>query len=379
VQVFLSLFIGRKDRFAKRYYSKKNGSYAYTPVCGNEWNDAFCNKLTKEYTGAGRSLCAQCPHPAYLPFGAAAVSNHLRGFYKDHNGKKQDFIAGIYPLMDGNTCRFLSVDFDAHYLKSDVSQESLLEEVAVFRQSCKANGVPAYVERSRSGKGFHVWIFFSEPVAAASARKMGSGLITYAMEHCGEVSFTTYDRLFPGQDFLPQGGFGNLIALPLQRACRSDGNTVFLDDNFIPYEDQWAFLSGVERMNSADVGEIVARIGASPDGLGELAAEDDDSKPWEKRRLPSPLGAVDFPCAPEIVISNMIFIPRAALSAKAANRIRRLAVMKNPEYSKKLRMRLPIVEIPRINGKNLLTDFSLFIIPTLSRQLSEGTRKIGTL
>jgi superfamily II DNA or RNA helicase len=351
VALFLSLFIGRGDCFAKHYYNKKTNSSAYSPVCDNEWDNLLCFKRTKEFSGEGKSLCSQCRHPAYTKFDANAVNDHLRGFYKDRNGRRQDFIAGIYPLLDGNTCRFLAVDFDAHNPDSGDCLTSLAEEVKTFGRACTANAVPVYFERSRSGNGYHAWIFFCETVSAASARQMGAGLITYAMEHFGRVSFRSYDRFFPNQDVLPKGGFGNLIALPLQRKARESGNTVFLDENLEPFNDQWAFLSSVKRMTRADVDEVVSRICNSPDGLGEFSLpinDDEEQKPWEKRKAPKPLTAHEFGGEVEMISANMIFVPKAALSTKAANRIRRLAVIKNPEFAKKQRMLVPTGRTPRL-------------------------------
>ena len=350
VELFLSLFVGRKEYFAKYYINKKTNSGAYTPVCENEWDEHYCNKRTKEHAGAGKSLCAQCRHPAYTPFDAYAVSKHLRGYVEDSKGRREEFIAGIYPLLDENVCRFIAVDFDAHDAESGASSNAVIDDVKLFIKACRENDVPVYLERSRSGNGFHAWIFFSEPVTAASARKMGAGLITYAMEHFGRVSFKSYDRFFPSQDILPKGGFGNLIALPLQREARKSGNTTFLDENLTQIEDQWAYLSGVRRMAQGAVDGIILKICNSSDGLGDMVigdAGEEKQEPWEKRSKQSPLVKQDFHSTPEIINANMLFIPKDSLSVKAANRIRRLAVIKNPEFGKNQRMRLPVNKIPR--------------------------------
>jgi len=350
VELFLSLFVGRKEYFAKYYFNKKTNSGAYTPVCENEWDEHYCNKRTKEHAGAGKSLCAQCRHPDYTPFDAYAVSKHLRGYVEDSKGRREEFIAGIYPLLDENVCRFIAVDFDAHNAESGASPNAVIDDVKLFIKACRENDVPVYLERSRSGNGFHAWVFFSEPVTAASARKMGSGLITYAMEHFGRMSFKSYDRLFPNQDILPKGGFGNLIALPLQREARKSGNTTFLDENLTQIEDQWEYLSSVRRMTQGAVDEVVSKICDSSDGLGDMVSGDageEKQEPWEKRRKPYPLVKQDFHSTLEIIYANMVFIPKDSLSVKAANRIRRLAVIKNPEFGKNQRMRLPVNKIPR--------------------------------
>jgi superfamily II DNA or RNA helicase len=277
-------------------------------------------------------------------------------------------------------CRFLAVDFDAHDTGSDGRPVFLIEEVKTFGKVCASNDVPVYFERSRSGNGFHAWIFFSEAVSASSARRMGAGLITYAMEHFGCVSFKSYDRFFPNQDILPKGGFGNLIALPLQKKARESGNTVFLDENLEPIDDQWSFLSGVRRMTRDDVDEVISRVCDSPDGLGEfslLNEEDEDKQhPWEKRKAPKPLTTNDFDGELEIVLANMIFVPKASLSTKAANRIRRLAVIKNPEFTKKQRMRVAMGQTPRAISTVCEDDTYIGIprglLPELEKLLSES-------
>ena len=172
------------------------------------------------------------PAGAYLLLDDEVISSHLAG----------KVTAGVYPLIDGDKCRFLACDFD---------KGSWTLDALAFLGVCAEVGVPAVFERSRSGNGAHVWIFFEQPVAASTARRLGTGLLRETMAVRAEVDLGSYDRLFPSQDFVPQKGFGNLIALPLQGQCRKAGTTVFLDPTtMVPWEDQWAFLASIRRLSA---------------------------------------------------------------------------------------------------------------------------------
>src|ERR1039457_1208110 len=218
VRLFRSLFRGREDIFPTRFLSAKTGKSGYAPACQNKFVRGVC-ELPKV-------KCGDCPNQAFIPVDDAEVIGHLAGRH----------VMGVYPLLADETCWFLAVDFD---------RSSWIEDVGAFVETCRHVGVPVAVERSRSGNGAHVWFFFSSPVPAASARKMGCYLITETMSRRYELSMQSYDRLFPSQDTMPRGGFGNLIALPLQHGPRQEGNSVFLDDDFVAFPDdrQWAFLA----------------------------------------------------------------------------------------------------------------------------------------
>ena len=168
-----------------------------------------------------------------------AVEGHLRGRHT----------IGVYPMLPDDTCRFLAADFDKATWQRDAE---------AFLEACRSKGVPAALERSRSGNGGHVWIFFTEPIPASLARRVGALLLTEAMEHCPDIGFESYDRFFPSQDTMPAGGFGNLIALPLQHGPRERGNSVFLDEHFEPWADQWAFLSGLGRLSLTEAEAIAS-------------------------------------------------------------------------------------------------------------------------
>ena len=192
IRLFMSLFKGRDDLYAKRWESKE-GRAGYAPVCLNEWKPGFCGKPEVK--------CASCGHRLYATLDEKVIEAHLRG----------KLVAGVYPLRQDEKCHFLAIDFD---------KDGWQEDVATLKDVCTAFDVPAAIERSRSGHGAHAWFFFADPVAASLARKFGSALLTYAMSQRHQIKFKSYDRFFPNQDTMPRGGFGNLIALPLQKAAR---------------------------------------------------------------------------------------------------------------------------------------------------------------
>ena len=249
---------------------------------------------------------------------------------------------GIYPLRPDETCSFLAADFDKAEWQHDA---------AAFLDTCDELEIPAYLERSRSGNGGHVWIFFEEPLPARLARKLGFHILTVAMENRPELGFDSYDRLFPNQDRMPSGGFGNLIALPLQKQARGNGNSVFVDRSFTPYSDQWSFLSGINRAETVRISELVDIAEKDDLILGVRAApEEDDSAPWllppsrkANEKINGPL-----PQRLRIVLANQIYIPRADLSPSLRNALLRLAAFPNPEFHKTQAMRMPVYGKPRI-------------------------------
>ncbi|MBQ4512369.1 MAG: DEAD/DEAH box helicase, partial [Anaerolineaceae bacterium] len=249
-------------------------------------------------------------------------------------GKK---LFGSYPMRPDDTTWFLVLDFD---------EEDWQQNVSAFRETCKYYNIIPAVERSRSGNGAHIWFFFEQPVAAKEARRFGSGLLTKTMSNRHELDFASYDRMFPSQDTMPKGGFGNLIALPFQGNAQKNGNSLFIDENFIPYADQWAFLSGLPRITENELIVWNQKLNTQSD-LGLLAAADEDA-PWESPKPAADLQQEDFPQRLNLVLSNMLYIPKAGLSDKAIDRFKRLAAFRNPIFARNQAMRLPVQNIPRI-------------------------------
>jgi len=329
VNLFMSLFRGRDDVFARRWENRRKGSSGYSPACENEWKPQVCRKP--------QISCSDCKNRKYIPLDEKTVENHLRGV--------ENFVAGIYPLLPDDTCWFLAIDFDETGWQKDVS---------VLRETCSLFDIPVAIERSRSGNGAHAWFFFDKSVPASFARKLGSALLTHAMSKRHEISFKSYDRFFPCQDTMPRGGFGNLIALPLQKEARKQNNSVFINDRFEPYEDQWAFLASIQRLSSDRVDRLVNELCKGND-LGILKKEEEDSrKPWESIRIE--LKKRDFPKDVEIVKANMLFVRKTGISERGLNRLKRLAAFKNPEFYKAQAMRMPTFNKPRIISCSEETD-----------------------
>lgn len=331
ISLYRSLFRGREDVFARRWYSKATKKSGYQPVCENEWADGLCDK--RKYK------CASCPSRKLSQLTDEDIYKHLEG--KDAYGRD---VIGIYPMLPDETCNFLCADFDDKEYEKDA---------VAFCEICDELKIPVYIERSRSGGGAHVWIFFDTPVLAVVARKLGSIILTKAMEKRSELSFSSYDRLFPNQDTMPDGGFGNLIALPLQGQARKNNNSVFVDKNFKAYPDQWSYLATIQKISTLNVEKIVDTF-ANNEILGTLV-DDSVEKPWETKHKVT-LTKSDFPDKLEIIRSNMLYVPREGLSSNAQNQIKRLAAFKNPDFYKAQAMRLPIYDKPRVICTADITD-----------------------
>lgn len=327
VSLFSSLFKGREDVFAKRWYSKASGKSGYQPVCLNEWNRQLCNK--KKYK------CAQCPNRQFKGLGYEDIYRHLEG--KDAEGCD---VIGSYVVLINNHCNFLCVDFD-----DKLCEYGYQNDVLAFVDVCKSWEIPCCIERSRSGNGAHVWIFFEDPLTAIKARKLGNVILTEAMNRDGRISLKSYDRVFPSQDYLPEGGLGNLVALPLQGKARKNGNSVFVDETFTLVEDQWVYLLNVRKVSESFIDEILDIHGLSSE-FGELSTTS-ESKPWEAP-VPQRITNEDFPKELVCVKSDMLYVPLAGLSGKALNHIKRIASFRNPEFYAKQGMRLSTYNIPRI-------------------------------
>ena len=332
VALFRKLFAGRPDIFPARWENRKTGRSGYSPACANEWVKGICGKP--------KIKCAECPHQAFIPASDDIFDQHLRGG-KLHEG---GFVAGVYPLLQDETCWLLAADFD---------KASWADDARALLDTCRAKGIGAALERSRSGNGGHVWIFFSEPVPAKVARQLGAALITETMEKWPEIGFTSYDRLFPSQDTMPIGGFGNLIALPLQGRARENGNSVFVDRNLRPYDDQWAFLSSLPRHTAETVCRIVDAAELSGRILGvRMPVEDEHAdEPW--RMTPSRRSEVRridavIPQSVKVVVADQVYIDRGGLPPALTTQFIRLAAFQNPEFYRAQAMRLPTFDKPRV-------------------------------
>jgi superfamily II DNA or RNA helicase len=237
----------------------------------------------------------------------------------------------------------------------DFDKSTWIEDVGAFVETCGRMGLPAAVERSRSGNGAHVWFFFSSPVPAAAARKMGCYLITETMSRRHELSMESYDRLFPSQDTMPRGGFGNLIALPLQHGPRALGNSIFLDDQLRPYPDdeQWSYLASLPRIDVATVEQIAREATEQGSVVGVQVAITEEEGPTAWARLPSRKrgSLVILEPLPKVVcavLAQKLFVDKTGLPSPLIDQIKRLAAFQNPEFYKKQSMRLSTATTPRV-------------------------------
>ena len=300
IALIRSLFRGREDVYALRWENSRSGKSGYTPAVAGGWGGARdAPKL-------------------YLPLSDEAIEKHLRGCES----------IGIYPLLKDDSCWLLACDLDGSAWHLDAM--ALLE-------ACTDTDVPAVLERSRSGSGAHLWVFFTSPVAAASARRLGALLLREAMASRAELDLASYDRLFPSQDFLPQKGFGNLIALPLQGKCREAGMSVFLDPATLePAPDQWALLSSIERLSPEALESLLASRGDVPVGPAAITTR---ARSARDTRL-SPV----VTCT----IGADLAIPRASLPPPLLAELKHLASLHNPLFYERQRLRLSTHQTPRL-------------------------------
>ena len=325
VKLLKELFRGRTDVYAKHWTSRKTGKSGYSPVCKNEWVSKICQRSTVR--------CSECPNREFLPFDESAILKHLNG----------SVIAGIYPLLDGDVCYFLAVDFD---------KEGWQDNIIAFKQTCSEHNVPVVIERSRSGNGAHVWIFFEDRLPTFTARRLGSFLLTETMSKRYQLDMKSYDRLFPNQDTLPKGGFGNLIALPLQKEAAKFGNSLFVDDNFKPYPDQWEFLGSIKKMPIGEAEYLVNNAAAQGKVIGvRISPVEDTDPPWsrlpsgKKRYLPV-IGSL--PESVEMTVANRVYIKTDILPSVLLNQLKRLAAFQNPEFYRRQSLRLSTSLTPRV-------------------------------
>ena len=346
VEFFRRLFLGREDVFARRFDNAKTGKKGYSPVCENQWKAGIC--------GLAKGVkCSTCEHRRFVPYSDEVVRWHLRGV----DAQRKPFEIGVYPMLSDETARFAAIDFD----KSSWRRDALL----VMRQFRKLD-IPVALEKSRSGKGAHIWLFLSEPQPVKAIRELMTFILTLTLEKHSEIGLDSYDRIIPNQDTMPKGGFGSLIALPLQRAARTIDNSVFVNDDWVPYPDQWAFLASLNRLDNTSFNILLHRARSENRTLLPTSADSSNpSQPWSfflpLWGAPAPsLPHEDAPTTPiNLVLANRIYIEQQPLNAETRSQIIAQASFVNPEFRTAERMKFSVYGKPRIisralNGESFL-------------------------
>ncbi len=312
VMIFKSLFVGRSDVVAKQYKYKNEDKVGYTPFCRNDWKYGVCPKKK----GRSNGLCKSCKAKSFVAYSDATIKKHLKG----------EVTLGIYPMLNEDRAKFLVIDFD---------KENWQNEVLIIARLCDELGIPYALERSRSGNGAHLWFFFEESHKAFDIRQFGFSILNQGMQIGDIINFTSYDRLFPNQDFVEKDGFGNLIALPFQHEARIKGNSVFVDLNLNPHENQWAYLESVKKVNTA-----------------LLEREIENNKAFEvineTKKARGVLTRSDFKKPLKLVLREGLTIDKSQLTPRAVFAIRKLASYSNSEFYKKQQMRQSTYNEPRV-------------------------------
>lgn len=339
IALFLRLFRCREDVFPKMWENHKTGAKGYSPACKAEWVRDICAKP--------RIRCSECGNRDFIPFDESVIRKHLQGI----------ITVGTYTIRNDDTCIFLVADFDKEHWSADILQ---------YKAAARDMGVEVYIERSRSGMGGHAWVFFQEPLPAKTARQLGRLILTRAMTRRHRIGFDSYDRFFPSQDTLPAGGFGNLIALPLQRSSCRSGNTVFVDDNLVPYPDQWEFLSRVRLLSSADVTEVLRdnapSAPAQPQETGQLSSDLVEAEASIETEQDNIKGIHQQPIS--FVYSHHLAIKIDGMPSSLITAFKRSATFANPKFFELQRMRFSTWNTPSyICCAELSDDGGSMILP----------------
>jgi superfamily II DNA or RNA helicase len=328
ILLFMNLFRGRSDVFARRWESSTTGKSGYSPACENEWDKELCRKP--------KIKCQDCSHRLFHTLTPEVIYEHLSGIKT----------VGIYPLLENNTCNFLAVDFDKKQWQKDVG---------AFIETCKNLELSYHIERSRSGEGAHIWFFFEKAISASLARKFGVILLSKTSEKRFEVGMESFDRMFPNQDLLPKGGLGNLIALPLQKHAKMKGNSVFVNESFQEFEDQWQYLSSIKRISEENILQIVTNF----------SKEESSIKVKEK------VENTKLPKEVTIELNQGIQIPKNLLPSKILNELQKLATFGNPEFFKAQAKRFSTHRIPRMIDCTQINDNTLILPRGLIEKVEE--------
>ena len=320
VKIFMNYFKGRNDVYPYLSIDKNNPNIKYyIPACTNEWKNGVCNKTMGK-------KCKTCQYRENKPISKETIYKHMYGNYP----------IGIYPLLENDTCFFLSLDFDDKDSKKDIKSD-----VLAFASVCDKYEVPIAIERSRSGNGIHIWMFFDTNIKARTARKLGSLLLSKTME-ISNISISSFDRMFPNQDTLPKGGYGNLIALPFQNEPSKYGNTLFIDRNFILIKNQMQYLSSIHKLTEIEVFEKIKQLSNETIDIShEIIDMQNEVKVKSKNNI-------DYPKSIKVILKDMVYIDKANLDGVVKNSFRRLATFANPEFYKKQKLRMSVYNVPMV-------------------------------
>lgn len=320
VKIFMNYFKGRNDVYPYLSIDKNNPNIKYyIPACANEWKKSVCNKTMGK-------KCKTCQYRENKPISKDTIYKHMYGNHP----------IGIYPLLENDTCFFLSLDFDDKDSKKDIKSD-----VLAFVSVCDKYEVPIAIERSRSGNGIHIWMFFDTNIKAITARKLGSLLLSKTME-ISNISITSFDRMFPNQDTLPKGGYGNLIALPFQNEPSKYGNTLFVDRNFILIKNQIQYLSSIHKLTETEIYEKIKKLSNETIDIShEIIDMRNEVKVKSKNNI-------DYPKSIKVILKDMVYIDKANLDGVVKNSFRRLATFANPEFYKKQKLRMSVYNVPMV-------------------------------